>query len=124
MKNKLHFLGLRTVIYGVNDIRKAKEWYEKVLGISPYFDQPFYVGFNISGFELGLDPNISPIGNKHMGVVAYWGVVNIEEEFKRLVSLGAKKHKGIENVGENIKVATFLDPFGNVFGIIYNLNFQ
>jgi catechol 2,3-dioxygenase-like lactoylglutathione lyase family enzyme len=50
------FLGLRTAIYRVGDITKAKDWYTSVLGFGPYFDQPFYVGFNVGGFELGLQP--------------------------------------------------------------------
>ena len=51
------FLGLRTVKYDVADIAKAKEWYTKVFGVEPYFDQPeFYVGYNIGGYELGLTP--------------------------------------------------------------------
>ena len=52
-----HFQGLRTVIYAAPDLEKAKAWYFSILGIPPYFDQPFYVGFNIAGYELGLDPN-------------------------------------------------------------------
>ena len=51
------FIGLRTVIYNVEDIETAKKWYSKILGFKPYFDQPFYVGFNVGGYELGLDPN-------------------------------------------------------------------
>jgi catechol 2,3-dioxygenase-like lactoylglutathione lyase family enzyme len=51
-----HFLGLRTVIYHAPDLEKAREWYSSVLGFGPYFDQPFYVGFNVGGYELGLDP--------------------------------------------------------------------
>ena len=50
------FLGLRTAIYHVSDIDKGKHWYSEVLGVQPYFDQPFYVGFNVSGYELGLQP--------------------------------------------------------------------
>ena len=50
------FLGLRTAIYHVDDIAKGKAWYAQVLGFSPYFDQPFYVGFNVGGYELGLQP--------------------------------------------------------------------
>ena len=48
------FQGLRTVIYGVPDPLSAKEWYSKAFGTEPYFDEPFYIGFNIGGFELGL----------------------------------------------------------------------
>ncbi len=115
--------GLRTVVYGVNDIEKAKEWYGNILGFAPYFDQPFYVGFNVGGFELGLDPNATPITEANAGVVAYWGVDNIEEEHKRLLAIGASEHSEIKDVGESIKVSTILDPFGNVLSLIYNPNF-
>lgn len=118
------FQGLRTVVYGVSDIKQAKKWYSSALGIAPYFDEPFYVGFNVGGYELGLDPNTNPIHIANAGVIAYWGVENIEEEYQRLLSLGAKEHTKIQDVGENIKVATVLDPFGNIFGIIYNPNFK
>ena len=50
------FLGLRTVVYYVDDIKKARDWYSSVVG-EPYFDEPFYVGFNVRGFELGLHPD-------------------------------------------------------------------
>ena len=49
--------GLRTVIYPVNDLTKGKEWYAPVTGRAPYFDEPFYVGFSVGGFELGLIPD-------------------------------------------------------------------
>ena len=45
-------LGLRTAIYPVKDIDAAKAWYAQVLNQQPYFDQPFYVGFAVGGFEL------------------------------------------------------------------------
>ena len=80
--------GLRTVIYGVSDIARAKAWYSQALGSAPYFDEPFYVGFNVDGYEMGLNPNAQPISAESAGVVAYWGVEDIEAEFKRLLSLG------------------------------------
>ena len=116
-------LGLRTVIYHVTDLAKAKAWYADVLGIQPYFDQPYYVGFQVGGFELGLDPDSSNVvvGNN---VVAYWGVARIEESVKRITSLGGRNNTDIQDVGDGIKVATVLDPFGNVFGIIENPHFK
>jgi catechol 2,3-dioxygenase-like lactoylglutathione lyase family enzyme len=47
-------IGLRTAIYHVSDMAKARDWYATVRGFGPYFEQPFYVGFNVGGFELGL----------------------------------------------------------------------
>jgi len=116
-------LGLRTVVYRVSDIRKGKEWYTRILALAPYFDEPFYVGYNIGGYELGLQPDE---GNpaKGEGVVAYWGVQNAEAELQRLIELGATKHEDVQDVGDDIKVATVKDPFGNTFGIIENPNFK
>ena len=118
------FLGLRTAICHVNDIEKGKDWYSRVLGIEPYFDQPFYVGFNVAGYELGLQPGASNATDKADGAVAYWGVENAEAAFKRIIELGATVHEAVQDVGSGIKVATVKDPFGNVFGIIENPNFK
>jgi predicted enzyme related to lactoylglutathione lyase len=112
-------LGLRTAIYHAPDIAAAKLWYMKVLGFPPYFDQPFYVGFNVGGFELGLTPDGST-----SAVGAYWGVKDIEPALARLLELGAAPRTDIQDVGERIRVADVLDPWGNVFGIIENPNFK
>ena len=123
-----HFLGLRTAIYHAPDLDKAKAWYSEILGIKPYFDQPFYVGFNVSGYELGLDPDPSSTpggsGSGGGGVVVYWGVADAQAALARLLSLGAKERSAIQDVGDGIKVATVFDPFGNVFGIIQNPHFS
>lgn len=117
------FQGLRTVIYHVDDLNKAKEWYSKILGIKPYFDQPFYVGFNVGGFELGLDPDMKDI-TKGSNVIAYWGVKDAKATYKRVQDLGAQKHADPKDVGGGIIVATVKDPFGNIFGIIENPHFK
>lgn len=116
------FQGLRTVIYHVSDLDQAKAWYSSVLGIEPYFDQPFYVGYNVGGYELGLDPNMSTSGAG--GVGAYWGVSDCEAELNRLLELGASAHSPVQDVGEGIRVASVTDPFGNLIGIIENPHFS
>ena len=116
-------LGLRTVIYKVPDLEKAKAWYTKILGFEPYFAEPYYVGFQIGGFELGLDPDMAgaaPGG----GVVPYWGVADAEDEHRRLLELGAAPLDPVRDVGEGIRVAAVRDPFGNAFGIIENPQFS
>ena len=117
------FEGLRTVIYHVDNLEDAKAWYTKALEVEPYFDQPFYVGFNVGGFELGLDPDMSGVSNGN-NVVAYWGVGDASASYKRMLDLGAKKHSEVQEVGGGIRVATVTDPFGNIFGIIENPNFK
>jgi len=116
------FQGLRTVIYHVPDLAKAKAWYSVALGILPYFDEPFYVGFNVGGFELGLDPDMNKV-SFGTNLEAYWGVRHIEEAYKSLMEKGAKEHTAVREVGGGIYVATMLDPFGNIFGIIENPHF-
>lgn len=118
------FLGLRTVLYPVPDIQAAKEWYSRVLGFPPYFDEPFYVGFNVGGYELGLDPDPNESKPGADGARVYWGVADAEASLKRLLELGAREHRPLQDVGGGIKVATVLDPFGNGFGIIENPHFQ
>lgn len=119
------FLGLRTLGYKVSDLDKAKEWYSNVLGVKPYFDEPFYVGFNVAGYELGLQPEEGSevVTAKSESSVTYWGVEDIAAEYKRLLELGATTHEEPTDVGGDIKVASVKDPWGNIFGIIYNPHF-
>jgi predicted enzyme related to lactoylglutathione lyase len=118
------FLGLRTATYRVDDINKGKVWYTAVLGFGPYFDEPFYVGFNVGGYELGLQPAEGQSGEKAEGAVAYWGVEDAEAALKKILELGATRSEDVQDVGGGIKVATVKDPFGNIFGIIENPNFK
>ena len=114
---------MRTVIYHVDDLQKAKQWYSSILEIEPYFDEPFYVGFNVGGYELGLDPNMQDV-SRGSNVVAYWGVQDAQAAYHRVQELGAQKHSEPQDVGGGIIVATVVDPFGNVFGIIENPHFK
>ena len=116
--------GLRTAIYNVDDIERAKGWYGEVLGREPYFDEPFYVGFEVGGFELGLQPEEGGAPRSSTGVVAYWGVDDARDAHARLIELGATAHSGVQDVGEGILIASVLDPFGNVLGIIENPHFS
>lgn len=115
--------GLATVIYGVTDLDKAKAWYTAAFQQAPYFDQPFYVGFNIGGYELGLDPNYTLGKPGAGGTVAYWRVEAIEPALQQFVTAGATIASPLQEVGEGIKISTVADPFGNLIGLIENPNF-
>ena len=117
-------LGLRTVAYKVEDISKAKEWYTKAFAQEPYFDEPFYVGFNIGGYELGLQPiegEGNVIGNS---VITYWGVDDIEKALQYMLELGAVKNDEPLDVGGGVVVASVSDPWNNIIGLIYNPHFK
>ena len=117
------FLGLRTVIYQVPDLEQAKAWYTAAFGVTPYFDEPFYIGFDIGGFELGLHPRPPGItvGNN---AIAYWGVPDIDAALQQLVEHGAAVREPAQDVGGDIRVAAVADPFGNLIGVIQNPHFR
>jgi len=114
--------GLRTVCYTVPDIEKAREWYELAFGVKPYFCEPYYTGFNIGGYELGLIPSESTIYGNNL--ITYWGVDNIEDTFQRLLQAGATEHEAPHNVGGPITVCSVYDPWKNIIGLIFNPLFQ
>lgn len=118
------FSGVQSVIYGVSNLEEAKAWYTTLLEIEPYFEAECYVGYSVGGFELGLDPDARNVTSRADGVVAYWGVQDIAAQVERMNSLGARQHGEIVDVGEGIQMASFLDPFGNVFGLIQNPHFK
>ncbi|MFF0394138.1 VOC family protein [Kitasatospora sp. NPDC004615] len=113
------FLGLRTVIYPAPDLAAAKAWWTSVLGVGPYFDEPFYVGFNVGGYELSLDPN----GDPAVGPVTYWGVRDVDVALKSVVAAGATVRSAVQEVGGGIRVATVVEPTGAVVGLIENPQF-
>jgi predicted enzyme related to lactoylglutathione lyase len=118
------FLGLRTHAVHVppEKLDEAKAWYTLVAGKPPYFDQPFYVGFEIGGFELGLMPTPGRTGPG--GIDIYWGTADIDAEVARLIGIGAALADPIEDVGSEIRVAVVTDPFGNRLGVIFNPHFK
>lgn len=115
------FQGLRTVVYNVADLSVAKEWYTAVLEVAPYFDEPFYVGFNVGGYELGLVP--ADDSSTVPGSVTYWGVPDADVTMGRLLSQGATEHEAVHDVGGGIRVGSVYDPDGNIVGVIYNPHF-
>jgi predicted enzyme related to lactoylglutathione lyase len=118
-----HFLGLRTAAYSTAHLAAAKAWYTQVLGIAPYFDEPFYVGFNVRGYELGIVPDSDAADRRSPAGVAYWGVADAAAAYERLIALGATTHEPVQDVGEGIKVGSVRDPFGNILGVIENPTF-
>ena len=121
---KSKILGLRTTIYRVGDIDKAKKWYSNVFNTEPSFDQAFYVGFNIGGYELGLQPEEAPSTDKMESVVTYWGVEDIQDAYDYFLKSGATENEKPYNVGGELMTATVKDPWGNVIGLIYNPEFK
>ena len=113
-------LGLRTAVYPVQDLGAAKAWYTKVIGHVPYFDQPFYAGFNVGGYELGLDPDSDPADGAH----SYWGVEDAAAAGSELIAFGATVVDPVREVGDGIKTGSFRLPDGALFCVIENPHFE
>jgi catechol 2,3-dioxygenase-like lactoylglutathione lyase family enzyme len=114
------FEGLRTVIYPAPDLDQAKRWWSDLLGITPYFDQPFYVGFSVGGYELALMPNAEPAD----GALAYWGVPDVAEAVVTAKAAGCTEHTPVADVGDDIVTAAVRTPDGSILGLISNPNFR
>ena len=96
----------------------------RAFATAPYFDQPFYVGFEVGGYELGLHPDLSEGQPGPGGSVAYWRVPNLDAAVAHFVACGAPLRAAPRDVGGGIKVARVADPFGNVIGLIENPHFM
>lgn len=114
------FLGLRSHILPVDDLDAAKAWWTGVLGVEPYFDEPFYVGYSVGGFELGLHPG----GDMERGPGTYWGVANVDDALASLIEAGATLVDEVEEPGDGIRMAMVRDVNGWLIGLIENPVFE
>jgi predicted enzyme related to lactoylglutathione lyase len=108
--------GIRTVLYPVRDIAKAKNLFMDLLGIKPIMDQPYYVGFQLGGQDIGLVPN-GP-SQDQAGPVAYYHVEDIHKSLQGLLADGAVVQQAIRDVGGGKLAAVVKDPDGNLIGLI------
>lgn len=116
----MKLLGLRTLIYPSDNLEADVKWWTEVLGYEPYFKEAFYVGFEVDGYELGLDPNASMAD----GPRTYFGVDDTQAAVDHFVERGCTVHEPITNTGGDIVVATVKKPNGQLLGLIYNPYFK
>ncbi|TDC90224.1 VOC family protein [Actinomadura sp. 7K507] len=106
--------GVRTIIYPVGNLDKAKALYSRLLGVEPYMDEPYYVGFEVGDQNIGLDPH-----GHRLGAVAYWHVDDIEAARQELLDADAEPVDDIKDVGNKF-IATVKDADGNIIGLLQN----
>jgi predicted enzyme related to lactoylglutathione lyase len=107
--------GLKTVIFPVSDLEKAKPVFTALLGGAPVVDAPYYVQFDVDGLAVGLDPQ----GHRHgqAGPVAYWHVDDVPAAVAALVEAGAAVLQEPKDVGGGTLIALVTDPDGNLIGL-------
>ncbi|PPD57900.1 VOC family protein [Dehalogenimonas etheniformans] len=111
--------GIKTIIFPVRDIAKAKSLYTSLLGVPPYTDQSYYVGFRDGDQEIGLDPAGHAKGMT--GATIYWQVSDIKKSLKSLVASGARIEQEVIDVGRGKLVARVRDADNNVIGLIQDV---
>jgi predicted enzyme related to lactoylglutathione lyase len=104
--------GIQTIIYPVKDIVQAKALFSKLLGVEPYVDAPYYVGFKVGGQDIGLDPN----GHTE-GMTAYFHVNDINQTLQALLDGGAQLVQEVKDVGGGRLIASVKDADGNIIGL-------
>jgi predicted enzyme related to lactoylglutathione lyase len=108
--------GVKTIIYPVRDLARARDLYGKLLDSEPYMDEPYYVGFEVGGQDIGLDPRGHSQGMT--GPVNYWHVVDIHESLQKLLDAGAETQQAVRDLGGGKLIATVKDADGNAIGLL------
>ncbi|MBA2396774.1 MAG: glyoxalase [Ktedonobacteraceae bacterium] len=107
--------GISLFVYPVKDLAQAKALYSTFLGVEPYADTAYYVGFKVGDQEIGLDPYGH---NKGMtGPIGYQNVSNIQESLQRLLDAGAQVQQAVQDVGGGMLIASVKDADNNILGL-------
>jgi predicted enzyme related to lactoylglutathione lyase len=108
--------GVQTIIYPVRDREKAKAAFGALLGVEPYADTPYYVGFKVAGQDIGLDPNGHAQGMT--GPTPFFHIADIKASIAALHEAGAETVRDVRDVGNGRLIATVKDADGNVIGLL------
>lgn len=108
--------GIKTIIYPVKDLAQAKAQFTQFLGVEPYAESEYYIGYKIGDQEIGLDPN----GHKQglMGPLSYYHVGDIKKSLQLLLDTGAETQQEIKDVGGGKLIASVKYEDGNTIGLI------
>ena len=102
---------INLLVHPVKDLEKAKAFYSTFLGVQPYVDSPYYVGYKVGNLEVGLDPNSA------VGPIAYTDVEDIKASLKEMTDVGAEIVQDVNDVGNGLQIAQVKDTNGNVVGL-------
>jgi predicted enzyme related to lactoylglutathione lyase len=102
---------IKLIVYPVRDIEKAKAFYGKFLGIKPYIESAYYVGYRVGDQEVGLDPN------SRLGPIAYTDVKDIKSSLQEMIEADAEVVQDVKEVGGGLLIAQVKDADGNIVGL-------
>jgi predicted enzyme related to lactoylglutathione lyase len=108
--------GIKTILYPVNDVNRAKKLFNQLLDSKPHTDTPYYVGYKLGDQEIGLVPNGFSQGMT--GPLGYYHVDDIRKSLQLIVSAGGKVLQEGRDVGGGKLAASVQDSEGNPIGLI------
>jgi predicted enzyme related to lactoylglutathione lyase len=101
---------IKLIVYPAKDLEGAKALYSKFLGVEPYVDGPYYVGYKLDNLEVGLDP-------QGQAVISYIDVTDIKKSLQTFVDAGAVIQQDIKEVGGGLLIAQIKDANDNILGL-------
>jgi len=107
--------GIKTVIYPVSDLARATALYATLLGVEPYAQAPYYVGFRVGDQEIGLDPSGLKRGT---GPLAYIHVDDVRASLRQLLDAGAEPLQDVTDVGGGKLIAIVKDADANMIALL------
>lgn len=103
---------IRSVVVPVSDLDAAKAIYTALFG-APHTDQPYYVGYDVNGFEVSLNPH----GDVADGPVAFADVDDLDAVRATLLAAGATERTAPREVAPGARVCVLEDADGNAVGL-------
>jgi lactoylglutathione lyase len=105
-----------TIVIPVEDLATATAFYTTAFGVEPHTETPYYVGFNLDGQEIGINPN----GDKDRmtGPVVYWSTDDLAAKVAEVEAADGTVVRPVTQVGGGTSLALMTDPAGNQVGFI------
>jgi hypothetical protein len=103
------------IVYSAKELASTKQIFSKFLGVEPYVNEPYYVGYRVGGLEIGLDPNA-----QNVGPITYMDVEDIKSSLQEIITLGAVSQQDVKDVANGLLVASVKDKDGNILGFRQN----
>lgn len=100
--------------YSVTDMARAKEFYSGVLGLKTIFEMQGWAEFSHAegAVSIGVAHSDKPLEGSG-GATVVLDVASIDQTRKSLAAKGVDFQGAVEEIPGVVRIATFLDPFGN-----------
>jgi len=107
-----------SVVFFVEDINAAANWYAKILDTQVQYENPSYAFIEFSGGKIGFHPADKLSHSGISGQTSYWKVEKLSIAIELFTKNGAKLYRGPMKTDLNEHVCILQDPFSSTIGLI------